>query len=286
MSSCRSAHNDNRAEVQAHAENREEMLEEKDEDKTPSEYSSLVRFNDVGDEFFDVPEQSDYDLPDDGWPSDCVQETCLQDTRHKLTTAAGFVKKLHELEVHKKGYVDLQEIARKDGLPCYYGNTLPKDPTCTVASSWTMADPATFLIRSESYLKDQQKIKANRTLMQMVGADWLRSDKREDDLGGRLGGIVQDYAAQGGHEFFFIVNIQVPGSTTYSLALYYMMSTPLEDAPLLQSFVDGDNSYRNSRFKLIPYISKGSWIVKQSVGKKACLAGQALEINYFVGKII
>lgn len=27
--------------------------------------------------------------------------------------------------------------------------------------------------------------------MQMVGADWLRSDKREDDLAGRPGSIVQ-----------------------------------------------------------------------------------------------
>lgn len=27
--------------------------------------------------------------------------------------------------------------------------------------------------------------------MQMVAADWLKSDKREDDLGGRPGGIVQ-----------------------------------------------------------------------------------------------
>lgn len=35
------------------------------------------------------------------------------------------------------------------------------------------------------------QIKAKGTLMQMVGADWLKSDKREDDLGGRPGGIVQ-----------------------------------------------------------------------------------------------
>ena len=27
--------------------------------------------------------------------------------------------------------------------------------------------------------------------MKMVAADWLRSDKREDDLGGRSGSIVQ-----------------------------------------------------------------------------------------------
>ena len=70
----------------------------------------------------------------------------------------------------------------------------------------------------------------------------------------------------------------------YSLALYYMLKTPLEEHPLLESFVNGDDAYRNSRFKLIPHISKGSWIVKQSVGKKACLVGQALEVRYTRGK--
>jgi hypothetical protein len=50
--------------------------------------------------------------------------------------------------------------------------------------------------------------------------------------------------------------MQVPGSTAYSLALYYMMDTPLEKVPLLERFVNGDDSFRNSRFKLIPYISK------------------------------
>lgn len=35
------------------------------------------------------------------------------------------------------------------------------------------------------------QIKAKGTLMQMVAADWLRSDKREDDLAGRPESIVQ-----------------------------------------------------------------------------------------------
>lgn len=35
-----------------------------------------------------------------------------------------------------------------------------------------------------------------------------------------------------------------------------MMKTPVEDSPLLHNFVNGDDAYRNSRFKLIPYISK------------------------------
>ncbi|XP_010689525.2 protein ENHANCED DISEASE RESISTANCE 2-like isoform X1 [Beta vulgaris subsp. vulgaris] len=274
--------NENKPEIYPHAVDGKENLEEKELEKL-SEHGSLAELNDVSDEFFDAPEGSDFDPPDYGWPSDCGPETNLQDARSKRSTAAVFVKKLHGLAVHKKGYVDLVEIAAKEGISCCYGTTLAKDPTCTVASSWTTTDPSTFLIRGKTYLMDSQKIKANHTLMKMVAADWITSDRREDDLGGRPGSIVQNYAAKGGSEFFFIVNIQVPGSKTYNLALYYMTSN-LEDAPLLQNFVDRDDAYRNSRFKLIPYISKGPWIVKQSVGKKACLAGQALEINYFCGE--
>ncbi|KAL3623979.1 hypothetical protein CASFOL_032795 [Castilleja foliolosa] len=273
-------------EVQTRVENGQNKEDMEDEPvKTPSERSSLVGFNDASDEFFDVSEPLDYDQSESGWPSDFDTEIYSQDARQpKLSSAAVFVKRLHDLAVQKKGYVDLHEMAREDSQSCKYGCTLPKDQTCNLLCSWIATDPSTFLIRGKTYLDDKKKIKAKGTLMEMVGADWLRSDKREDDLGGRTGGIVQKYAAKGGSEFFFIVNIQVPGSTTYNLALYYMMNTPLEAAPFLESFVKGDDAYRNSRFKLIPYISKGSWIVKQSVGKKACLVGQALEMNYFHGK--
>ncbi|CAH9096943.1 unnamed protein product [Cuscuta epithymum] len=262
-----------------HKEDMEEVV------KAPSEHASLMGLNDASDEFFDVPEPLDTEQSGNGWPSDFGLEMCSQDTRHtKVSPAAVFVKKLHDLAVQKKGYVDLHEMVKEDCLLCNYGSTLPKDPSCSLPCSWTEADPSTFLIRGETYLDDRKKIKAKGTLMQLVGADWLKSDKREDDLGSREGSIVQKYAAKGGQEFFFIVHIQVPGSTTYSLALYYMMDTPLKEAPLLKSFVEGDDAYRNSRFKLIPYISKGSWIVKQSVGRKACLIGQALEVNYSRGK--
>ncbi|XP_021981617.1 protein ENHANCED DISEASE RESISTANCE 2-like isoform X1 [Helianthus annuus] len=236
----------------------------------------------ASDEFFDFPDHSDDELE---WDSESSQHCYVENCQPKLSSAAGFVKKLHDLAVQRKGYKDLQEVLRESNPSSYeYGSTFPKDSNCNLPCSWASTDPSTFLIRSDSYLEDQRKYKAKGTLMQLVAADWLKSDKREDDLAGRFGGIVQKYAAHGGPEFFFVINIQVPGTTTYSLALYYMMRTPLGSCSLLEHFVKGDDSFRNSRFKLIPYISKGSWLVKQSVGKKACLIGQALEINYFHGK--
>ncbi|CAL5322331.1 unnamed protein product [Camellia sinensis] len=247
--------------------------------------SSLMGLNDAADEFFDVPEPLDDDHLENYWPSNMSPQLHYQDKYHpKVSSAAGFVKKLHGLAVPKKGYMDLQEANWEENVSCYHGATLAKDPSCNLPCSWTTGDPSLFLIRGETYLQDNQKIKAKGTLMQMVAADWLRSHKHEDDLGSRPGGIVQKYAAQGGPEFFFIVNIQIPGSTAYGLALYFMTKTPLEETPILERFVNGDNAYRNSRFKLIPYISKGSWLVKQSVGKKACLVGKALETHYHQGK--
>ncbi|XP_059286069.1 uncharacterized protein LOC132039586 isoform X2 [Lycium ferocissimum] len=73
------------------------------------------------------------------------------------------------------------------------------------------------------------QIKAKGTSMQMVGADWLKSDKQK---------------------MILVVSLRA------FLALYHMMDTPLEDSPLLESFVKGDDAYRNLRFKLIPYILK------------------------------
>ncbi|XP_021905613.1 protein ENHANCED DISEASE RESISTANCE 2-like [Carica papaya] len=269
-----------------------DTLVEDEIERLTSGRMSLMDLNDASDEFFDVPEANetiDYDHYENEWNSSSELSPELHPQVHHvvkpgISSAVTFVKKLHELAVQKKGYVDLQEVNREEKARYFYGATLQKDHTSTVPCSWAAADPSTFLIREKNYLKDHEKVKAKSTLMQMVGADWIRSDNREDDLGGRPNSIVQEFAAEGGPEFFFVVNIQVPGTTMYTLAMYYMLETPLEDSPLLHSFVNGDDAYRNSRFKLIPYISKGSWIVKQSVGKKACLVGQALEAHYFHGK--
>ncbi|KAH6804025.1 Pleckstrin homology and lipid-binding START domains-containing protein [Perilla frutescens var. frutescens] len=251
----------------------------------PSGASSLMGLNDAADEFFDVPEPSD---DEEGWPSNTNADFCyvnFQNTyQPKTSSAASFVKRLQDLALQKRGYTDLQSVSWKEKLSCCYGTTLPIDTNFNMPCSWAEADPTSFLIRGKNYLQDQKKIKAKGTLMQMVAADWISSNKREDDLAGRSRSIVQKYANEGGSEFFFVINIQVPGTTTYSLALYYVLMTPLKETPLLERFINGDDAYRNPRFKLIPYISKGSWIVKQSVGRKACLVGQALQMNYFRGK--
>lgn len=53
-------------------------------------------------------------------------------------------------------------------------------------------------------------------------------------------------------------------------------------------FISGDgpeaDAMRNKRFKMIPNIARGSWIIKQSVGTTPVLLGQKLATKYYRGK--
>jgi len=52
-------------------------------------------------------------------------------------------------------------------------------------------------------------------------------------------------------------------------------------------FIQGDgpdaDKFRNSKFKLIPNIAKGSWIIKQAVGTTPVILGQKLLTKYYRG---
>ncbi|XP_024984205.1 protein ENHANCED DISEASE RESISTANCE 2-like [Cynara cardunculus var. scolymus] len=251
-----------------------------------SDRLGLVEMDDESDEYFDLPEPFVDDQSESSCAAGFPPEIYSQDTCYdKSCTPPSniLMNKLNEYTVHRKGCANLEEMAWENGVSCNYILTLPKDPTGNLPNSWSVPEPSLFQIRGETYFQNRKKITAKSTLMQTVAVDWLRSDKREDHLAARPGSIVQNFAADGRPEFFFIVNFQVPGSTTYNVASYYMTSTPVKDLPLLEKFIEGDDAFRNSRFKLLPHITKGPWILKQSASR-ASLVGHMLKVNYIRGK--
>lgn len=48
--------------------------------------------------------------------------------------------------------------------------------------------------------------------------------------------------------------LQVPAKPNYCLVLYYAANRPVSKSSSLGKFVDGSDSYRDARFKLIPSI--------------------------------
>jgi hypothetical protein len=51
-----------------------------------------------------------------------------------------------------------------------------------------------------------------------------------------------------------VVNGQVPAKPHYSLVMYFVADKPIQPGSLLDQFANGDDAFRNSRFKLIPSI--------------------------------
>ncbi|KAH9753071.1 protein ENHANCED DISEASE RESISTANCE 2-like [Citrus sinensis] len=196
-------------------------------------------------------------------------------TTTRAATSVGLVAALEE------------EQADQIDLSCFWGN-LRHDDRDNARDCWKLSDVNNFRVRSKHFCYDKTKvppyfvyllfmIPAGKHLMDLVAVDWFKDTKRMDHVTRH-----QSCAAQVASEkglFSLIFNLQVPGSTHYSM-VFYFVTRQLAMGSLLQRFVDGDDEFRNSRLKLIPSVPKGSWIVRQSVGSTPCSLGKAVDCNY------
>ncbi|KAL9267741.1 ENHANCED DISEASE RESISTANCE 2-like protein [Drosera capensis] len=164
-------------------------------------------------------------------------------------------------------------------LSSFKGN-LRRDDNENSRNCWRVSDGNNFKVRSKDYCYEKSKLPAGKHLMELVAVDWFKDTKRMDHVARRQGCAVQVASEKG--LFSLAVNLQVPGSTHYSM-VFYFVGKELTPGTLLQRFVDGDDEFRNSRLKLIPSVPKGSWIVRQSVGSTPCLLGKAVDCNYIRG---
>lgn len=164
-------------------------------------------------------------------------------------------------------------------LSCFSGN-LRRNDRDNARDCWKISEGNNFRVRSKHFCFDKTKITAGKHLMDLVAVDWFKDTKRMDHVARRQGCAAQVALEKG--LFSVVINLQVPGSTHYSM-VFYFVTKELVPGSLLQRFVDGDDEFRNSRLKLIPSVPKGSWIVRQSVGSTPCLLGKAVDCNYIRG---
>ncbi|KAK1274249.1 hypothetical protein QJS04_geneDACA012234 [Acorus gramineus] len=172
-----------------------------------------------------------------------------------------------------------EEPTTEIDLSWFTGN-LRRDDRDKSRDCWRISDGNNFRVRSKHFTYDKTKIPAGKHMMELVAVDWFKDVKRMDHISRRQGCAAQ--VAQEKGLFSLVINLQVPGSTHYSM-VFYFVTKQLVPGSLLQRFVDGDDEFRNSRLKLIPSVPKGSWIVRQSVGSTPCLLGKAVDCTYIRG---
>ncbi|XP_061990763.1 protein ENHANCED DISEASE RESISTANCE 2 isoform X2 [Rosa rugosa] len=163
--------------------------------------------------------------------------------------------------------------------PSQFSVSLCKGKDDADTNCWSTPSGKGFMIRGKNYLKDNSKVTGGDPLLNLVGVDWFKVDKTMDSIALHPRCLVQSEAGKK-LPFVLVINLQVPAKPNYSLVLYYAADRPPKPDSLFSKFVDGNDMFRNARFKLIPSIVEGYWMVKRAVGTKACLLGKAVTCKY------
>ncbi|XP_039018536.1 protein ENHANCED DISEASE RESISTANCE 2-like isoform X2 [Hibiscus syriacus] len=164
--------------------------------------------------------------------------------------------------------------------PSQFNGSLPKGKDETGSNCWTSPSGRGFMIRGKTYLRDSGKIMGSDPLLTLIAVDWFKVDTPTDKIALHPRCLVQTDAGKK-LPFILVINLEVPAKPNYSLVLYYASDRPVNKNSLLGRFVDGTDMFRDARFKLIPSIVEGYWMVKRAVGTKACLLGKAVTCKYF-----
>ncbi|XP_051150527.1 protein ENHANCED DISEASE RESISTANCE 2-like [Andrographis paniculata] len=144
---------------------------------------------------------------------------------------------------------------------------------------WISPSGSGFMIRGKTYLKDSTKIKGGQPLLKLIAVDWFKVEGCLSNAALHPRSLVQ--SEQGKKlPFILVVNLQIPSKPNYSLVMYHAADRPVREDSLLGKFIDGTDAHRDSRFKLIPSIIEGYWMVKRAVGTKACMLGKAINCKY------
>ncbi|XP_059642840.1 protein ENHANCED DISEASE RESISTANCE 2-like [Cornus florida] len=160
----------------------------------------------------------------------------------------------------------------------------------TGSNGWASPPGDVFSLRSQNYFSKKQKSPSGAWLLQPAGVDWLRSATKLDNVLARPDNRVMHALKKGQSQgkylktFVVAVNLQIPGRDHHSAVFYFSTDDPIPTGSLLRRFIEGDDAFRNQRFKIVNRIVKGPWIVKTAVGNySACLLGKALTCNYHIG---
>ncbi|GMF11267.1 unnamed protein product [Phytophthora lilii] len=85
----------------------------------------------------------------------------------------------------------------------------------------------------------------------------------------------------------FVVTLIIPGTPLVATVQYFAKTKsaaaggPTEAEELWERFLRSDDAFRNARFKLIPTIVDGPWVIRKTVGTTPCIIGKAIQTTYF-----
>ncbi|KAF0727351.1 hypothetical protein Ae201684P_012044 [Aphanomyces euteiches] len=161
---------------------------------------------------------------------------------------------------------------------------------------WSEPRGDEILVRGPKYMTDRTKIPAGKSVGTLVHVDVWNETKtrrgRQDHIAQadstRAKSLVQFFAENKPDDILLVLNFQVPGTPFVHVVCYWLLPggelTSLNVWTQFIAAIDSqDVTWCNNRFKLIPVIVDGPWLVKATVPQKPALIGNKLTQRYFRG---
>ena len=155
-------------------------------------------------------------------------------------------------------------------------------------STWIdrASEAGAYNIRGPNYLVDQVKVPSKPSAMEVVALHFTFARDPIPNICNHPGGIVQEqHVGRKDRPFLFVVNFMVAGVGQW--VTYFARRRGLEADPvferMLKNFIEGDDAYRNARFKIIPGLPEGNFIVRAAVGNKPAILGTKINCRYIPG---
>lgn len=166
-------------------------------------------------------------------------------------------------------------------------------------SAWGGISARDYPLRSANYLQNRKKQATDESVMTLWAVDLVQTDSPFSMCAHPSERLQQSLRQGTAPEFCFAVNICLPApqrssskvkAAFYQFVAYFAVddrsrlfdqNTPV--GRLANKFCfEGDDSFRNATFKLIPRIVHGgTFVFRQAVGSKPVLLGQKVSQKYF-----
>jgi hypothetical protein len=155
---------------------------------------------------------------------------------------------------------------------------------------YSQLDATSFSVRGPSYLEDRIKVDSEISMFDLMHVEMVRSNDRIGNLAARSGSWLRSARAAGDSRYYFVIVYVTPAPPYLYLIFYFAVQPERVGAnshfsSLWKRFTasgpEGE-AFRTERWKVIPRVSEGSWIVQNAVGSKPALLAQKLTHTWII----
>jgi hypothetical protein len=169
-------------------------------------------------------------------------------------------------------------------------HVLPPGPDTGGEHCWSQLPAEGFQIRGAHYLSDKVKVAAGPALFDLMHVTIFRSNDKIGNFAARQDSWLRAARRVGDTRYYLVITYVTPAAPYVHICFYYAVqpervaATP-HFARLWMQFTahgpEGD-AFRNDRWKVIPRIAEGSWMVQRAVGTKPALLAQKLTHTWII----